>query len=84
MNISDFPRHLKKARIRIGLTQADAAELLGISVRQFQRIEEHNHVPKALPFVKGCDLIGISPSEYANDSDDEEKESRHDDPVFCV
>lgn len=83
MKISNFPLHLKKARTRIGLSQADAAELLGISVRHFQRIEEHNHVPKALPFVRGCNLIGISPAEYANDTDDEEKEDGCNDSVFC-
>ena len=82
MKVSDFPKHLKKARNRIGLSQADAAELLGLSVRQFQKIEELNHVPKALPFVRGCNLIGISPSEFANDmDDDEEKEDDTNDTV---
>lgn len=61
-------KKIKIFRKKSGLTQAQIAEKIGISSKQFSRIESATHTPSLPTFLKILYLLKINPSEFGIDN----------------
>ena len=58
---------IKNARLDIGLTQMEVADILGISTRQYQRYESGEKELAESPFQLGvaiCELLHLDPYDF--------------------
>lgn len=67
--ISNFSREIYYARKEMGLTQEQAAEALGISVRWFQETENGKHMCSGELALKIMAFFGIDGKALRNESD---------------
>lgn len=55
-----FGRMLRKARMDSGITQQQAAEAVGITLRVYQSYEQGKHSPSLESLVKLADLLHVT------------------------
>lgn len=63
-DITDVLNELKKIRESKGLTQANIAEGLCISTDGYRKIENGRNTLNLVRFLKICQILEISPSEF--------------------
>lgn len=59
MEVSELGRNLRLARKRLGVTQADAAELAGISERTVRDIEKGKDSPSFAAYAALAHVVGM-------------------------
>lgn len=59
MEVSEIGRRLRLARKRLGVTQADAAELAGMSERTVRDIEKGKDSPSFAAYVALAHVVGM-------------------------
>lgn len=60
---------IKKARLSLKLTQTEVAEILGLSVRQYQKYENGEKALAEAPFQVGvalCELLHMNPYDFVD------------------
>ena len=65
--IVNMGRNVKIARIKAGLSQAELAELVELSVDTIKRIEQGTLAGSLETFCKLCDILKVSPNYLLKD-----------------
>lgn len=55
---------IKQKRLDMGLSQADVAKELGVTLQMIYRIEKGEHPPSLTVAMKLADILNFSPEEY--------------------
>jgi transcriptional regulator with XRE-family HTH domain len=55
-----FGAAAREARMRLGLTQADVADRVGIAMEVYSRMERGRLMPRAQNIRRLCDVLGVS------------------------
>ncbi|WP_223640224.1 helix-turn-helix domain-containing protein [Corallococcus sp. EGB] len=55
-----FGAAAREARLRLGLTQADVAERVGIAMEVYSRMERGRMLPRAQTLRRLCDVLSVS------------------------
>jgi len=65
--------NIKELRIKLGLTQEEFAEKIGISIQGLSNIERNRYQPTSATIDKICNIFGLTPIELLltkNNSDE--------------
>ena len=65
--ITNMGRNVKIARIKVGLSQSELAEAVGLSVETIKRIEQGTLVGSLETFCKLCEVLDVSPNYLLKD-----------------
>jgi SOS-response transcriptional repressor LexA len=77
----NLSERIKEARLKAGVTQADAAKMLGIAFQTFNKYENNHRVPDAELLNRMVDLFGCDPVWLLTGSKDQREEKRREKSV---